>query len=204
MVFDSELAKKYLEICEGLGVEINLSKSIVSKNKPVFEFAKRTVVGYDNLSAISLRALTSAVSLQARVSNALAWIKNGLISSPSLLLAMISKYPFKTTKSSSIMGALSLLGVLASQKLIQPRKVVECMVNPLDEDFDLEEAKLELPLHSILKQVIEIGKNSGSDPVDLNLPKPDPREEYVDEWEPQFVATILQIALAKAKGLEEH
>lgn len=41
VIFDSEVATHYLEIMAELGVAINLSKSVVSKNE-TFEFAKVT------------------------------------------------------------------------------------------------------------------------------------------------------------------
>lgn len=132
-------------------------------------------------------------------------MRKGLISSTSVLVSVISKYPFKITKCNSLMGALSLLGVLSSMNLIPPRKVIECMVNPRDEDFDLEEAELSVPLQTVLKAVLEIAGKEKVEDVNLNfLSDPEPREEYVDEYEPQFVAVILQVALMKAKALEEN
>jgi hypothetical protein len=52
-----------------LGVEINLSKSISSPNKPVFEFAKRTVIGNDLVSGITYSQVNSNVSLANRINN---------------------------------------------------------------------------------------------------------------------------------------
>jgi hypothetical protein len=37
-----------------LGLEINFSKSLISPNKPVFEFAKRTVLGDKLVSGVTL------------------------------------------------------------------------------------------------------------------------------------------------------
>jgi hypothetical protein len=37
-----------------LGLEINFSKSLISKDKPVFEFAKRTVIGDKLVSGITM------------------------------------------------------------------------------------------------------------------------------------------------------
>lgn len=52
-----------------LGTEINLSKSIVSKDKPVFEFAKRTVWGEDLVSGITISQVNSCGSLSSRINN---------------------------------------------------------------------------------------------------------------------------------------
>jgi len=42
VIFSPELAGRYLQLMSMIGVPINESKSIVSRNKPVVEFAKRT------------------------------------------------------------------------------------------------------------------------------------------------------------------
>lgn len=47
VIFDSKVATKYLDIMRNLGVEINLSKSISSKSGTALEFAKRTVIKFD-------------------------------------------------------------------------------------------------------------------------------------------------------------
>lgn len=53
-IFDSEVAAKYLEVCESLGVSINLSKSVVSEQLiPVVEYAKRTSMKGADVSALS-------------------------------------------------------------------------------------------------------------------------------------------------------
>jgi hypothetical protein len=51
VVLDERLAGKYLEVAKELGVEINLSKSILSTNGS-FEFAKRTVYKGTDVSGI--------------------------------------------------------------------------------------------------------------------------------------------------------
>jgi hypothetical protein len=52
IIFDKSLADKYLEVMAELGVPINQSKSVVSINKPVVEFVKRTSVGKKEVSPI--------------------------------------------------------------------------------------------------------------------------------------------------------
>jgi hypothetical protein len=42
VIFDKEVAHSYLRLCMELGVSINLTKSIVSVDRDVVEFAKRT------------------------------------------------------------------------------------------------------------------------------------------------------------------
>lgn len=54
VIFNRLIAEEYLRIMALIGCEINLTKSIVSHNRPVFEFAKRTCWGLDIVSGISL------------------------------------------------------------------------------------------------------------------------------------------------------
>jgi hypothetical protein len=55
---------------KNLGLEINLAKSIVSLNKPVFEFAKRTVVGSELVSGFTYSQVHSSdVSLSSRINS---------------------------------------------------------------------------------------------------------------------------------------
>jgi len=54
VIFDRNLASKYLEVMNHLGVPINTSKSVVSIQKaPVVEFAKRTSYNMTDVSPIS-------------------------------------------------------------------------------------------------------------------------------------------------------
>lgn len=54
---------------KGLGLEINLSKSIVSPRLPVFEFAKRTVIGDNLVSGLTYSQVNSNISLSNRINN---------------------------------------------------------------------------------------------------------------------------------------
>jgi len=53
VIFTKDLANEYLRVMALIGVPINQSKSIVSENKPVVEFAKRTSLGNKEVSALS-------------------------------------------------------------------------------------------------------------------------------------------------------
>jgi hypothetical protein len=57
VLFEKDVADRYLTLCKELGVEINLSKSIVSENRPVLEFAKRTSINGVDVSAVSIKEL---------------------------------------------------------------------------------------------------------------------------------------------------
>jgi hypothetical protein len=54
VIFDKNLASKYLEVMDHLGVPINTAKSVVSElETPVVEFAKRTSFNMKDVSPIS-------------------------------------------------------------------------------------------------------------------------------------------------------
>jgi len=60
VIFDEAVANQYLNIMRDLGLDINLSKSVVSRNGS-FEFAKRFIVQGQDLSALSFKELDVAM-----------------------------------------------------------------------------------------------------------------------------------------------
>lgn len=58
MIFDHKVARRYLVVMKALGVKINLTKSVVSKD--TFEFAKRIIHKDSNLSPASFKELDVA------------------------------------------------------------------------------------------------------------------------------------------------
>lgn len=52
-IFDGPTAAVYLQIMKGLGVEINMKKSVVDTKGRVTEFAKRTAIDGKDVSGIS-------------------------------------------------------------------------------------------------------------------------------------------------------
>jgi len=91
VIFDEKIADNYLVIMSELGCEINLNKSIVSKSRPVFEFAKRTCIGSDIVSGISFNQIRAGWNVGSRTANAIAFAKSNLISNPNMLLSVLSK-----------------------------------------------------------------------------------------------------------------
>jgi len=66
VIFNEKVASHYLEIMKGLGLEINLAKSVVSNPGNVVEFAKRTSVNSADVSAISAKMLLSAQTFKEK------------------------------------------------------------------------------------------------------------------------------------------
>jgi len=67
VIFNHSVAFEYLKVCESIGLGINEKKSVVSVNKPVVEFAKRTAIGKVDVSAISFKQLLSNNNLFGRL-----------------------------------------------------------------------------------------------------------------------------------------
>jgi len=55
VIFNKDLASFYLRLCTGLGVQINVNKSVVATDRAVVEFAKRTGLNGFDVSALSIK-----------------------------------------------------------------------------------------------------------------------------------------------------
>nr|UPW42276.1 MAG: putative RNA dependent RNA polymerase [Inner Mongolia grassland mitovirus 3] len=197
VIFDAELANKYLEVAKLLGVEINLSKSISSRSSPVFEFAKRTVVSAINVSAISFKQFISEASMGSRVANILHFARQGLIRTNSVLAILLSRFgKFKSLRDLNL-PSLSLLGALFNQNKVSLRDIVTAMIDPEDDEFDFEESDFSLPSQSLLTAEKEL-LNARRDSLGL----PNRNVELFEEIESDLTASVLMQALARAKALE--
>jgi len=59
MIFDKELSDRYLFFMKYIGVECNLSKSLLSPNSTALEFAKRTIYKGEDVSALPWKLFAS-------------------------------------------------------------------------------------------------------------------------------------------------
>lgn len=82
------MAEKYLEVMKGLGVEINLSKSIRATNG-TFEFAKRLIYKSEIVSGLSWRQFLDYDKLSVRITTVLNLLDQGYIRSISVLLSVL-------------------------------------------------------------------------------------------------------------------
>lgn len=78
VLFDKEVAKAYLLLMKELGLEINLSKSVICKNGLTFEFAKVTGHNGKDVSALPWKAFISQNSLFGRANIAYALLTRQL------------------------------------------------------------------------------------------------------------------------------
>nr|AWY10986.1 RNA-dependent RNA polymerase [Sclerotinia sclerotiorum mitovirus 28] len=201
VIFDHAVAAEYLELMKKIGLEINLSKSISSPSRPVFEFAKRTVVQGINVSGISVKQLISATSMGARVGNVLHFAGLGLIRTNTILSTLLGRF-YKTDVKSVMLPSLALLGSLFKSGKISLKALVTVLIDPKDDEFDFNTSKFSLPLLSVLTAQKEL-LNSKVEKLDLlRVSSVEEREELFDELESDITASVLLRALQRAKELE--
>nr|CEZ26302.1 RNA dependent RNA polymerase [Botrytis cinerea mitovirus 3] len=207
VVFDSALADKYLEIAKILGVEINLTKSISSHDRPVFEFAKRTCFGNSDLSPISIKQLLSNDQLSERTMNVVSFLKRGLLVSRShigILLSKFGSWQILKNKKMSKTPLLAILGILNSMNLISHRWLTEALIDPKTDFDNLKD--ITIPQESIIKLIKEVGKVLNGESLALQYPysKMDERGEVYDDYLVEFANVIANTAYTKAKALEAN
>lgn len=91
VIFNDKVAKAYLTIMRGLGLEINLSKSVISPKVASFEYAKRTVYKGVDVSGIPWKLINSNInSISTRISLVFNhWWTRGMLFTPTSLLACV-------------------------------------------------------------------------------------------------------------------
>jgi hypothetical protein len=191
VIFDTSLANSYLEVMKQLGLEINLSKSIVSHNKPVFEFAKRTFSWGNLVSGITLSQINSHISISSAISNTYNWIRLGYLNNLKTIITSLNQFrKVKSFKDFSLMvSSFSLLGLC---KNIEHNRVMSCLVDPRKGDlWDMEQEKFLVPTRTLLTMARDLITKGESD---LTLSNQEGRMEWVEENEQLIVAGVLQQA----------
>lgn len=201
VIFDELVAQEYLRIMTGLGCEINLTKSINARNRPVFEFAKRTCLGTSIVSGISLGQLRAGWSVGARVANALGLFAAGHINTTSVLSTVLSRYSSsKLAQREHGLGILALLGALFQQGKVPLRTLAHAIVDPSKEDFDYKGEAVGLPLWASLKAAFTV---LNSETLIYPFSKEEERDEIFNEYSSEMSTTLLHKALAIARRCYE-
>ena len=188
----------YLQVCKILGVEINLSKSISSPNKPVFEFAKRTYNNGVDVSPVPFKPLIHP-SLADIVGNYLLFSKKGLIKTSGILLRFLTRFG-SINQNDLLHPILAILGAYTSMKLVPHRWLVESLVDPKDEEFDFDSSPLRIPLVSSIKLIMDV--SSGMPNEQYPFSHQETRSEFYDDYEDEFANVISNEALMLARKLE--
>jgi hypothetical protein len=118
-IFDEKVANRYLKVCDDLGVSINLSKSVVSKQLvPVVEYAKRTSMLGSDVSALSWKMLASQDNLTGKVNIAMKVFQKGVFSSLRSAFALATASKFRISKSGEAYSIISFYTNLYKQDLV--------------------------------------------------------------------------------------
>ena len=201
VIFDTLLANQYLEVMKHLGLEINLSKSINASNTPVFEFAKRTVLGNDLVSGITYSQINSGTALSSRINNVYNWIRLGYLNNLQTISLVLNNFnPKICFKDFSLMASsFSLLGLC---KNIKHNLIMKSLVNPNKGClWDMDSENFSVPTRSLLTIARDLITKGESEIV---LSKDEDRQEWVDESDHLIVAGVLQDALYKIRILSEQ
>lgn len=202
VIFDHDVAKEYLLLMKDLGLEINLSKSISSPSKAVFEFAKRTVVQGTNVSGLSVKQLISATSIGSRIANILYYANLGLIRTNTILSTLLGRF-YKTDVKSVMLPSLALLGTLFKQEKISLKALMTVMVDPKDKAFDFNKSQFALPLKTIITAQKEL-LNDDTKKLELfQVSNLNIRLRTWAELESDIVMAVLWKAKSKAEEVEE-
>jgi len=122
VIFDSLVARSYLSLCQGLGVSINTTKSVVAVDRPVVEFAKRTSLNGNDVSALSFKEFISNNNFFGRLSVAIKIIDRSWgINYPLMFRLASLESNTKVRLSYPIIGYLTTLvtrGKLSMENLI--------------------------------------------------------------------------------------
>jgi len=112
VIFDADLAKTYLEVMSLLGVPINEKKSVVAKNIPVVEYAKRLSIFGKDCSALSWKQFMSLDSLKGRLSLIVSLIqkdKSFSLKPVSVISTVMKKTPWDRRVSYDTLALFALL-----------------------------------------------------------------------------------------------
>jgi hypothetical protein len=201
VIFDTDLANTYLEVMKLLGLEINISKSIVSHNLPTFEFAKRTFSNGNLVSGITYSQINSCTSLSSRINSVYNWIRLGYLNNLETITAVLNNFNTKVSfKDFSLMAsAFSLLGLC---KNIKHKILMSSLVDPNKGClWDMDSENFQIPTRTLLAMSRDLITKGESDQV---LSKMDDRLEWFEESEHLIVAGVLGQALYKIRLLSSN
>jgi hypothetical protein len=192
VIFDPLVAEQYLDIMKALGTEINLTKSIVSKDRPVFEFAKRICWGFAVVSGISFNQVRASWNVGSRLASVLQFWKMGLLeNSSSLMSALLSRDAFsngkalRSAKTSSprdqkarALGLLALLGERYQNGILSLKEVVKLILNPKDIESGGNAVAIPIQLSTQLAYAALVEPST----VSNYKPSQDKEREYLWDW----------------------
>jgi hypothetical protein len=164
VIFDDRVAAEYQVIMSALGVDTNPSKSIPSPDRPVCEFAKRTSLGYHDVSGLSWKEFLQGNNLPGKINLALRLGEKMLIHNECLLKAILVRFGshMRTRLTPGIghglIGILgSLLGKLEDKSLIPALSLLADPALLDGEDYSPKEVNV--PMRQAVQVILHIMKH---------------------------------------------
>lgn len=202
VIFDALVADEYLRLMTYIGCEINLSKSINSHSRPVFEFAKRTCWGDHIVSGISLAQLRAGWSVGARVANCLQLTESGFITNIPTLQTTLSRFASLELNQKDLgLSVFAALGALLNKGKVSLELLAHAIFDPRIEDFEYRGEAVGLPLAASLKALLAYLK--GETP-DYPFSQRESRQELFKEYRSEISSEILDKAMEIATRLYEE
>jgi len=128
VIFDDIVAKEYLKLCQGIGVSINLAKSVVA-TKPSLEFAKRSSLGKYDVSPLSFKEMLMSNNFFGRLQQTVRLMQNGWGKSNQVLWRLgnlQSRYFIKETQ----LPYIALMMRLVQQGRLSFETATNVLVDP--------------------------------------------------------------------------
>jgi hypothetical protein len=144
VIFDTLVYEEYLVVMKELNVQTNPSKSMISHNLDVAEFAKRTGYKGIDVSGLSLKQFISEDSFRGRVTTLLSLGRKGLIKSVNSILNILLQnkvtitYP-NLTKGQKFKVSTSLSSAMSffvNKELMTIEQALSLFVDPSDKEGD--------------------------------------------------------------------
>jgi len=142
ILFDSKVAKAYLQMMEALGVPINTSKSVCA-TVPVTEFAKVTSLRGKNVSALSWKMFMSGNSLMGRVNIIYNLLSKGVIAKHNIIPWIKRSAALGPYNPGSINPTMIALWTMLSNKGLLPlEECLKALINGKEKVFRFAKAIL--------------------------------------------------------------
>jgi hypothetical protein len=142
ILFDSKVAKIYLQLMDALGVPINTSKSVCA-TVPVTEFAKVTSFRGQNVSALSWKMFMSGNSLMGRVNIIFSILTRGIIAKHNIIPWITRSAALGPHNPGNLNPTLIALWTMLSNKGLLPlEEALKALINGKDKVFRLAKAIL--------------------------------------------------------------
>nr|UPW42248.1 MAG: putative RNA dependent RNA polymerase [Henan mito-like virus 36] len=142
IIFNKDLALKYLEVMNLIGVPINESKSVVSENRPVAEFVKRVAVNGRDVSPFSWKQFISQDNFLGRISTTIGLFKKELVLAEKAISVFHTIMKERIYDSRPLKDTLSYISLLLTYSIKSNMPIQDIMMTLFSFRPQLDNSKL--------------------------------------------------------------